>query len=152
MAEAISDWIDVPQSKVSAFADLTEDWQYIHIDPDMAGKTPFGGTIAHGFLMLSLFTRFSETALPPWENPDFDVVMSMNYGFDRIRFLSPVPTGSRVRARFDNHTLREKEQGKVVLHYAVTVEIEGSDQPAIVADWLFILFLAPKSRGVETAA
>lgn len=152
MTEAISDWIEIPQSKVTAFADLTEDWQYIHIDADLAKETPFGGTIAHGFLMLSLFTRFSETALPPWNHPDYDVLMSMNYGFDRIRFLLPVPTGSRVRARFDNPALRDKGHNRVVLSYTVSVEIEGADQPAIVADWLFFLVLTPKKEQTTDSA
>jgi acyl dehydratase len=152
MIELVSEWMEVPQSKVSAFADLTEDWQFIHVDPELAQRTPFGGTIAHGFLLLSLFTRFSETALPPWDHPDYHVVMSMNYGFDRVRFLKPVPTGARVRARFEHPKLREKESGKVVLSYTVLVQIEGRDQPALVADWLFILFLAPRIERADATA
>lgn len=149
MEEHISDWLVVPQSQVSAFAELTNDKQYIHIDPDMAAQTPFGGTIAHGFLVLSMLTELSQQALPAWDHPKYQIAMSVNYGFDKIRFLAPVRTGSRIRARFSNMTWREKGEEQIVLQYDIAVEIEGEARPAIVAKWLYLLALMPKQKSAE---
>ena len=127
----LSDWIEVDQPRINAFAAATLDDQFIHTDPVRAAATPFGGTIAHGFLTLSLLNPMSYDALPPVAG----AVLSVNYGFDAVRFLSPVPAGARLRGRFVLSGLKDKGQGRVLMTFAVTVEIEGADRPALVADW-----------------
>ena len=111
---------------------MTEDHQFIHIDPEAAKKTPFGGTIAHGFLTLSLLSQFSEQAGLVLEG----IKMGVNYGFEKLRFLAPVPSGSNVRARIVLKDAIEKNPGQFLLTYGVTVEIEGAEKPALIADWL----------------
>ncbi len=128
----VSDWITVDQARIDAFAEITEDRQFIHVDPEAAKQTPFGGTIAHGFLTLSLLSRLSFDAVAPLQG----VVMGVNYGFDKVRFLAPVPSGSRIRARFRLASAEPKGPGRWVLKHEVTVEIEGSDKQALMAEWL----------------
>lgn len=128
----VSRWIEVDQARIDAFAEVTEDRQFIHIDPEAAKATPFGGTIAHGFLTLSLASAMSYDALPPLEG----VVMGVNYGFDKLRFLAPVPAGSRVRGRFRLLSVEDKGGGRWLLKHELTVEIEGGDKPALIAEWL----------------
>lgn len=128
----VSRWIEVDQARIDAFADITEDRQFIHIDPERAKATPFGGTIAHGFLTLSLASAMSYDAVPPLEG----VVMGVNYGFDKLRFLAPVPAGSRVRGRFKLLSAEDKGGGRWLLKHELTVEIEGGDKPALIAEWL----------------
>ena len=128
----VSRWIEVDQARIDAFAEVTEDRQFIHIDPEAAKATPFGGTIAHGFLTLSLASAMSYDALPPLEG----VVMGGNYGFDKLRFLAPVPAGSRVRGRFRLLSVEDKGGGRWLLKHELTVEIEGGDKPALIAEWL----------------
>ena len=132
----VSEWITVDQARINAFADITEDRQFIHVDPEAAKATPFGGTIAHGFLTLSLLSRMSFDGVAPLEG----VVMGVNYGFDKVRFLAPVPSGARVRARFKLLGADDKgANGGVarwLLKHEVTVEIEGGDKPALIAEWL----------------
>jgi acyl dehydratase len=128
----VSRWIEVDQARIDAFADITEDRQFIHIDPERARATPFGGTIAHGFLTLSLASAMSYDAVPPLE----EVVMGVNYGFDKLRFLAPVPAGSRVRGRFKLLSAEDKGGGRWLLKHELTVEIEGGDKPALIAEWL----------------
>ena len=132
----VSEWITVDQARIDAFADITEDRQFIHVDPEAAKATPFGGTIAHGFLTLSLLSRMSFDGVAPLEG----VVMGVNYGFDKVRFLAPVPSGARVRARFKLLGADDKgANGGVarwLLKHEVTVEIEGGDKPALIAEWL----------------
>ncbi len=120
----------VDQARIDAFADVTEDRQFIHVDPVAARETPFGGTIAHGFLTLSLLSRMVETGLPVLERQ----TMSVNYGFDRLRFLTPVPAGTRVRAHFGLEGITPRQSEQYLLHYQVTVEVEGSDKPALSAN------------------
>lgn len=130
-----SDWLLVDQARIDHFADTTEDHQFIHVDPEAAKATPFGGTIAHGFLTLSL--------LPPMMNGAIDkpaVQMSLNYGFDKVRFLSPVRSGKRIRGRFKLLDLTEKRPGQWQQTVEVTVEIEGEDKPALLAEWIFLHF------------
>ena len=131
-----SEWITVAQDRINQFADVTEDHQFIHINEDMAKKTPFGGTIAHGFLTLSLLSKFSEGAGLVIE----DVQMGVNYGFEKVRFLAPVPSGSKVRGRFMLKEAVEKKPGQHLLTYEVTVDIEGQEKPALIADWLGMQF------------
>ena len=128
----LSKWFDVTQARIDAFADATEDWQFIHVDPEAAKATPFGGTIAHGFLTLSLASAMSYDAVAPLDG----VVMGVNYGFDKLRFLAPVPAGSRVRGRFKLLSAEDKGGGRWLLKQELTIEIEGGDKPALIAEWL----------------
>ena len=133
----ISDWIPVDQARIDAFADITEDPQFIHIDPEAAARTPFGGTIAHGFLTLSLLSRMAADAmLRP-----ADVKMGVNYGFEKVRFLAPVRSGKRVRGRFRLDRFDEKRPGQWQFTHQVTVEIEGEDKPALIAEWIGLVFV-----------
>lgn len=133
-----SDWLFVDQDRINVFADVTEDHQFIHINEEQAKKTPFGGTIAHGFLTLSLLSKFSEGSGLVIEG----VQMGVNYGFEKVRFLAPVPSGSKVRGKFVLKNAIEKKPGQHLLTYEVTVEIEGADKPALIADWLAMQFTA----------
>jgi acyl dehydratase len=128
----VSDWIEVSQSLIDVFADATMDRQFIHVDPERAGQTAFGSTIAHGFLILSLLSRMAYAAVPDIEN----AVMGVNYGMNRVRFVSPVRAGERVRGRFVLADVVNRAEDQVLLTYAVTVEIEGRPDPALVAEWL----------------
>ena len=128
----LSRWISVDQARIDAFARITEDEQFIHVDPEAARATPFGGTIAHGFLTLSLASAMSYDAVAPLDG----VVMGVNYGFDKLRFLAPVPAGSKVRGRFKLLSAEDKGGGRWLIKHEVTVEIEGSDKPALIAEWL----------------
>jgi acyl dehydratase len=133
----VSDWLTVDQNRIDAFAEATEDRQFIHVDPDAAARTPFGGTVAHGFLSLSLLSRMAaETMLVPE-----GVRMAVNYGLDRVRFLTPVRAGKRVRGRFRLDSLEEKAPGQILMRHTVTVEIEGEDKPALTAEWLGLMFV-----------
>jgi acyl dehydratase len=133
----LSSWLTVDQARIEAFAEATEDRQFIHVDPEAAAKTPFGGTIAHGFLTLSLLSRMAAEATLVPEG----VKMAVNYGFDRVRFLSPVRSGKRVRGRFTLDSIEEKAPGQWLMRHAVTVEIEGEDKPALTAAWLGLMFV-----------
>jgi acyl dehydratase len=133
----VSDWIAIDQARIDAFADVTEDRQFIHVDPEAAARTPFGGTVAHGFLTLSLLSRMAADAMPI---PD-GVRMGVNYGFEKVRFLAPVKSGKRVRGRFRLERLDEKRPGQWQFTHQVTVEIEGEDKPALIADWIGLIFL-----------
>jgi acyl dehydratase len=128
----VSRWIEVDQARIDAFARITEDEQFIHVDPERARATPFGGTIAHGFLTLSLASAMSYDAVAPLDG----VVMGVNYGFDKLRFLAPVPAGSKVRGRFRLLSAEDKGGGRWLLKHELTVEIEGGDKPALIAEWL----------------
>ena len=128
----VSKWIEIDQKRIDAFADATEDWQFIHVDPEAAKQTPFGGTIAHGFLTLSLMSAMTYDANPPLDG----VVMGVNYGFDKLRFLAPVPAGSKIRGRFKLLSADDKGGGRWLLKHELTVEIEGSEKPALIAEWL----------------
>ena len=132
----VSDWIEVTQHRIDQFAEATEDRQFIHIDPAAAAQTPFGGTIAHGFLSLSLLSRMAADAMPV---PD-TTRMAVNYGLDRVRFLAPVRAGKRVRGHFTLTGADEKAPGQLLLKHDVTVEIEGEDKPALTAQWLGLIF------------
>lgn len=136
--EAVSIWFEMGQKRIDAFAETTEDWQFIHVDPEAARQTPFGGTIAHGFLTLSLMSAMANDVMPVPEG----VGMSVNYGLDRLRFLSPVPAGSRVRGRFRLLSVEDKGGGRWLMRHEATVEIEGVEKPALVAEWLGMHFAA----------
>ncbi|MEH6635412.1 MAG: MaoC family dehydratase [Halioglobus sp.] len=130
-----SEWIEVTQERINTFADCTEDHQFIHIDAEAAAKTPFGGTIAHGFLTLSLLAKMAEGNGVIPEN----TVMGINYGFDKVRFLTPVRSGKRVRAHLEVISVDEKPGNRFLIKQAVSVEIEGEETPALVAEWLSML-------------
>lgn len=131
-----SDWIEVGQDRISAFADATEDHQFIHIDQELARQTPFGGTIAHGFLSLSLLSRMAADVMLV---PD-TTRMAVNYGLDRVRFLAPVKSGKRVRGHFTLDGIDEKAPGQLLIRQTVSVEIEGEEKPALTAQWLGLIF------------
>jgi acyl dehydratase len=133
----VSDWILVDQARIDAFADVTEDPQFIHVDPEAAANTPFGGTIAHGFLTLSLLSRMAADAMLRPES----IKMGVNYGFEKVRFIAPVRSGKRVRGRFTLVAFDEKRPGQWQFHHQVTVEIEGEGKPALTADWIGMIFL-----------
>jgi acyl dehydratase len=135
----VSEWILVDQQRIDAFADTTEDRQFIHVDPAAAGQTPFGGTIAHGFLSLSLLSRMAADVM---QVPD-NTLMAVNYGLDRVRFIAPVRSGSRVRGRFVLDAVDDKAPGQLLLRHTVTVEIENNDKPALTAQWLGLIFTSP---------
>jgi len=131
----VSSWLTIEQDRISAFADATEDRQFIHVDPDGATQTPFGGTIAHGFLTLSLLSSMGAEAMLLPEG----MKMAVNYGLDRVRFLEPVRAGRRVRGRFTLDSLDEKAPGQILLRHTVMVEIEGREKPALSAVWLALI-------------
>ncbi len=133
----VSEWLQIDQDRVNAFADATLDHQFIHIDEERAAMTPFGGTIAHGFLTLSLLPYFLETSSVPIEG----TLMAVNYGTDKVRFLQPVKVGSRVRARTVLGAADERRPGQWLLKEIVTVEIEGEEKPAMVAEALMLFFV-----------
>jgi acyl dehydratase len=133
----VSSWLTIDQPRIEAFADATEDRQFIHVDPDGAAQTPFGGTVAHGFLSLSLLSRMGAEAMLL---PD-TMSMAVNYGLDRVRFIAPVPSGKRIRGRFVLDSVQEKAPGQLLVRHTVTVEIEGVDKPALTAQWLALLFV-----------
>jgi acyl dehydratase len=133
----VSEWLLVDQARIDAFADITEDRQFIHVDPEGAAETPFGGTIAHGFLTLSLLSRMAADVMLVPETTK----MAVNYGFEKVRFLAPVRAGRRVRGRFTLTSLEEKRPGQIQFIHLVTVEIEGEDKPALVADWIGMVFV-----------
>ena len=132
----VSAWHLVDQKRIDVFADATEDHQFIHVDPVHASATPFGSTIAHGFLTTSLISVFSYEALPKLA----DVAMNINYGFDKLRFVSPVKSGVQVRGHFilKEATLRKPKE--LFTRVGVSVEIEGGAKPALVADWLALTY------------
>ncbi|RLA00667.1 MAG: Nodulation protein N [Gammaproteobacteria bacterium] len=128
-----SQWSSLEQSRINLFAEATDDYQFIHMDEEKAKETPFGGTIAHGFLSLSMLTHLAEGGAGIVVA---NAKMGVNYGFDKIRFLMPVRAGKRVRGHFKLVEVTEKKPGQFLLKSEVTVEIEGESKPAIMAEWL----------------
>lgn len=126
-----SNWYDITQAQIDTFADATLDHQYIHVDPERAAQSPFGGTIAHGFLTLSLLSAMA-AELPRLEG----TVMGVNYGFEKLRFVSPVRSGARIRAHFTLAALEEIRPGEVQFTQHVSMELEGQEKPALTAEWL----------------
>lgn len=126
------EWYSIDQGRINAFADCTDDHQFIHVDPEAAKSTPFGGTIAHGFLTLSLLPKLVEGQGIIPEN----IVMGLNYGFDKVRFLAPVRSGKRVRANVDVADVTRKDDNRFLIKQNISVEIEGEQTPALVAEWL----------------
>lgn len=133
----VSDWLVISQAMIDRFADATLDHQFIHVDTERAKGTPFGGTLAHGFLSLSMLPRLCFDTLAPIE----DVDMEINYGINRLRFVTPVRAGARVRARFTLNELEQKAPKQWLRTYGVAVEIEGEARPALVVEWLMLAVL-----------
>lgn len=133
----VSSWFPLDQVRIDAFADATEDRQFIHVDTNAAAQTAFGGTIAHGFLTLSMLSRMAAeaTLLPD------TLKMAVNYGFERVRFIAPVRSGKRIRGRFVLDSVEEKGPGQLLMRHSVTVEIEGGDKPALTAQWLGLMII-----------
>ena len=133
----VSEWITIDQKRIVEFADVTEDRQFIHVDPNAAKETMFGGTVAHGFLSLSLLSRMAFDVMLVPDN----LKMAVNYGFDSIRFLAPVPVGARIRGIFTLTNVEEKSLGQLLVHHNVMVDIDLTEKPALTADWLSLLIL-----------
>lgn len=133
-----SAWLTVDQAMIDAFAATTGDHQFIHVDPVRAADTPFGGTVAHGFLTLSLLSRLAADVLPAIEGR----ALSINYGFNKIRFVAPVSAGASIRAHFVLLGVDERAPNEVLIRYSVTVAIKGEEKPALVAEWLTLAILA----------
>lgn len=129
-----SDWFTMDQARINAFAEVTEDRQFIHIDPERAADTIFGGTVAHGMLTLSMMSGMAYGALPLMEGQS----ASVNYGFDKVRFITPVKSGARIRGRFVLADATVRGGDKLMTRFDVVVEIEGEDRPALTADWLIL--------------
>ena len=139
----LSNWIDVDQTMIDTFADATNDHQFIHVDPERArAETPFGGTIAHGFLTLSMLSAMNYDCLPKIR----EQTMGINYGFDKVRFMHPVKPGNRIRGHFILSDARFRGAGMIMLTYEVTVEIENDRKPALTATWITITQFDPKDR------
>lgn len=125
----VSDWLEIDQARINMFADATEDHQWIHVDPQAAALGPFGTTVAHGYLTLSLLPRLSESIVRV-----SGVRMGINYGLNKVRFPAPVPVGSRVRAHYELQSIEDVDNGGVQTVFKVTVEREGGDKPVCVAE------------------
>ena len=135
----VSSWHLVDQKRINVYADVIEDHQFIHIDPERAKReTPFGSAVAHGFLTMSLLSIMSYEVMPVIEG----TTMGVNYGFDKLRFISPVKAGSRVRGRFVLAEAKLRKDKELQSRTNVTVEIEGEDKPALAADWLGLIYFA----------
>jgi acyl dehydratase len=135
----LSSWHLVDQKRINAFADVIEDHQFIHVDPDRAKReTAFGTTIAHGFLTMSLMSIMSYEVMPAIEG----TTMGVNYGFDKLRFISPVRSGSRVRGRFTLAEAKLRKPNELFSRTNVSVEIEGEEKPALIADWIGLIYFA----------
>lgn len=134
----VSDWFHIDQDRINQFADVTMDHQFIHVDEEAAAKTPFGCTIAHGFLTLSMLSHLSIDAMVGVEGTS----AVLNYGTDKVRFLNPVKVNSNIRARVKMVEVQEKPGNRVLVKNEITMEIEGERHPALVADWLTMFILA----------
>jgi acyl dehydratase len=135
----LTDWLEVNQDRINIFAEATGDFQYIHIDESRAAETPFGTTIAHGFLTLSLLSKLSSMGGGIKLK---SAVMGINYGLDKVRFISPVKVNSKIRARFELVNAEEKKPKHYLLKHNVTVEIDGEEKPALIAEWLGMTVVA----------
>jgi acyl dehydratase len=134
-----SEWFEIDQDRINQFADCTDDHQFIHVDTELAKSTPFGTTIAHGFLSLSLISGHGPSDMPRVKN----TVMGINYGLDRVRFLTPVKVNSRVRIHTKILSVNERSPGNIVVKTEKTMEIEGEEKPALVAETLGMMVTAP---------
>lgn len=140
-SEITSPWRTVTQQMIDLFADATDDHQFIHCDPERAAaETPFGGTIAHGFLTLSLLSAMAYETIPPLEGAG----MGINQGFENLKFVAPVKTGARIRTKFVLADVKVRPSGWIQVAHEVTIEIEGSKKPALTARWLTLTMVEPE--------
>jgi acyl dehydratase len=133
----VSRWFEMDQKRIDTFAECTEDFQFIHVDPARAAETPFEGTIAHGFLTLSMLSAVAYELFPKLEG----VKMGVNYGMNKVRFLAPVRSGKRIRGRIKLLDVSERHPGVLQSTYEVAVEIEGEDKPALLAEWVGLSYV-----------
>ncbi|MBU0991474.1 MAG: MaoC family dehydratase [Proteobacteria bacterium] len=135
--EKKSEWMVISQERINQFADCTDDHQFIHVDEELAKQGPFGTTIAHGFLTLSLLTRMASegTWMPE------GIKAAINYGFNKVRFVDPVPSGSKIQDTMQLTSIEEKSNGKVLMTVTHTVQVEGKEKPSLVAEWLMMYFV-----------
>jgi acyl dehydratase len=134
--EGSGDWVEITQDRINAFADVTEDHQFIHVDPEQAAAlSPWGVTIAHGFLTLSMLTHLSGS-IPQAPETLNGILMGVNYGFDKVRFINPVKVGSRIRATSVLSAVDQKDSSTLQVTRTMTIEIDGEDKPACVAEWV----------------
>ena len=133
----VSDWFTLDQERINKFADVTEDHMFLHVNPEMAKATPFGGTIAHGLLTLSMVPVMAYQAMPGMSGTK----MGVNYGYNKVRFMAPVKSGKRVRGHFVLKGLEPQSGGRMQILQDVTVEIEGEEKPALIAEWVTMVWL-----------
>jgi len=133
----VSDWFLLDQKRIDAFADLTEDHMFLHVNPDAAKATPFGGTIAHGLLTLSMMPVMAYQAMPGVSGTK----MGVNYGYNKVRFMAPVRSGKRIRGRFGVKAVEPQSGGRMQIVHDVTIEIEGESKPALAAEWITMVWM-----------
>lgn len=133
----VSDWFVIDQERINNFADTTEDHMFLHVDPEAAAQTPFGSTIAHGLLTLSMMPVMAYQAVPGVSGTK----MGVNYGYNRIRFMAPVNSGKRIRGRFVVQGVEPRSGGRMEIKHEATIEIEGEDKPALVGEWLTMVWM-----------
>jgi len=133
----VSDWFELDQQRIDAFADLTEDHMFLHVNPEAAKATPFGGTIAHGLLTLSMMPVMAYQAMPGVSGTK----MGVNYGYNKVRFMAPVKSGKRIRGRFGVKAVEPQSGGRMQIVHDVTIEIEGEPKPALAAEWITMVWM-----------
>lgn len=133
----VSDWFLLDQDKINAFADLTEDHMFLHVNPEAAKMSPFGGTIAHGLLTLSMMPVMAYQAMPGVSGTK----MGVNYGYNKVRFMAPVKSGKRIRGKFTVKGVEEQTGGRMQITHDVTIEIEGEPKPALAAEWITMVWM-----------
>ena len=133
----VSDWFELDQKRINAFADLTEDHMFLHVNPEAAKATPFGGTIAHGLLTLSMMPVMAYQAMPGVSGTK----MGVNYGYNKVRFMAPVKSGKRIRGRFGVKAVEPQSGGRMQVVHDVTIEIEGESKPALAAEWITMVWM-----------
>ncbi len=133
----VSEWFTLDQDKINGFADLTEDHMFLHVNPEAAKATPYGGTIAHGLLTLSMMPVMAYQAVPGVAGTK----MGVNYGYDKVRFMAPVKSGKRIRGHFTVKSVEDKGDGRFALNHDVTIEIEGEAKPALAAEWITMVWM-----------
>ncbi len=133
----ISEWFTIDQARINAFADLTEDHMFLHVNPEAAKATPFGGTIAHGLLTLSMMPVMAYQAVPGV----FGTKMGVNYGYNKVRFMAPVKSGKRIRGRFVVKGVEEQSGGRMQIVHDASIEIEGENKPALAAEWITMVWM-----------
>jgi len=133
----VSDWFTLDQDRISRFADVTEDHMFLHVNPEAASQTPFGGTIAHGLLTLSMMPVMAYQAVPGVSGTK----MGVNYGYNKVRFMAPVKSGKRVRGRFVVKALEPQSGGRMQIVHDCAIEIEGEEKPALVAEWITMVWM-----------